>query len=317
MNETRAVPETVADDAAEWFVRSRAHDFGTADRAALQRWLAADAAHRQAFEQAERTWSALAAVDLQRRRSLAMPSRRLAWQAGLASVPLALGGWWWLRPRPGDTPLDYERELATAPRARLALALPDSTRMTLNVDSQARVRFAPNVRQVALSRGEAFFDVAPDARAFEVLAAGVVVRALATQFTVRHLAQAVQIAVTQGRVELRQSLDQANAKAVSVTAGEAVRVAAAGISRISTPAAELASWHTGQLVLNKRPLAEVAAELSRYRERPIVIGDSGAAAVRISGVVDLARPEAFLQALPEVAAVRVDEQADRSVIVAR
>jgi transmembrane sensor len=313
MNEARAVPDAVADEATEWFVRSRAHDFSRADRAALQRWLEADAMHRQAFQQAEGTWSALAHV---RRpdRSPAVMSRRRAWQLALASAPLALGGGWLLHKTSRDDPLAYERDLASAPHGRLALALADSTQMALNVDTRASVQFAPDVRRVTLSRGEAFFDVAPDTRPFEVLAADVIVRAVGTQFTVRRLAHAVQVAVTRGRVELKRPSASASTR---VTAGEAVHVAAAGILPIATPAAELASWRTGQLVLNKRPLPEVAAELSRYRERPIVIGNSGAAAVRVSGVVDLARPDAFLQALPEVAAVRVDEQGTRSVILSR
>ena len=83
-----------------------------------------------------------------------------------------------------------------------------------------------------------------------------------------------------------------------VHANQQLRASSAGLQDAAPadPARQLA-WQRGELVAEEMRLPELAAELERYHDLRILIGDAEVAAMTASGVFQLDQPEAILQAL--------------------
>lgn len=59
-------------------------------------------------------------------------------------------------------------------------------------------------------------------------------------------------------------------------------------------------WSTGKLIFKDTPLQLALAEVNRYTDKPIVLGDSDLANTPINGVFPTSRPDAFARAIVEV-----------------
>ena len=158
-------------------------------------------------------------------------------------------------------------------------ALPDGSIVTLGAASSIQVSFTDRQRYVALSQGEAYFDVEPDPhRPFIVNARGTLVRVLGTEFNVSLAQDAVDIAVSEGRVEVIRSRGDVSAirdtdikhvltagqKVTSVDKGSVRPVETVDIDKVAT-------WRRGELVWVDTPLSEIIDDLNRYSENKIVL----------------------------------------------
>jgi transmembrane sensor len=65
------------------------------------------------------------------------------------------------------------------------------------------------------------------------------------------------------------------------------------------------AWRRGKLIFDRRPLGEVVADLERYRRGKIVVVRDDLDALEVTGVFDLADPEAILLTIEETLPVRV------------
>lgn len=313
--------------AALWFHRRKDGDWSRADERAFQQWLQADPRHAKSYQRMSDTWTHLANVPrpaLFPASSAATPPRKVplaarrsflragpAWAMGIAAV--ALGGAWWLVPGAG-----YSTQLQTAHQQTKTLELPDGSRVTLNGAGELSVQFEAQHRSVQLVRGEAFFEVAADAqRPFTVQHGSAAVRVVGTAFNVRTQPGGLDVQVRHGRVEVRADAARVAPLAV-LGAGQAAAVdTATGTAPERAVLAEaVGTWRTGQLVFRDTPLAEVAAELSRYRDQPVRVDSATLGRQRISGYARTNAPDAFLNALPGMLDVRIEPQDDGSIRLA-
>ncbi|HEJ9795961.1 TPA: FecR domain-containing protein [Pseudomonas aeruginosa] len=219
------------------------------------------------------------------------------------------------RPAANDEPAALEGE-AAGPGEQREVVLADGSKLFLDVDTQVQVRYAERTRDVLLKKGEVFFVVSHDpARPFRVGSGDSRVTVLGTQFSVRRNAQALAVAVKQGRVALQPSLEK-DAEHV-LLAGDSARLDLADqrLELGHVAPEQVASWRDGQLVFRDKPLGELVEELSRYRAAPIRLGDPRLAGKRVSGTVRIARPDDFLLALPALLPVRVQPQAGGEVLI--
>ncbi|XDF35831.1 FecR domain-containing protein [Paracidovorax avenae] len=256
--------------------------------------------------------------------------------AGTAVVALLTAGLWWADPA-------WHRDtLATAPGERRSVRLPDGSEVRLHGQSRVEVALHLRSRRLALSTGEASFDVAHAPwhrwlpwlqRPFAVQAGAVRVLDIGTVFQIRRRGAVftpggtgrTDIAVLQGRVSVHPL--HGTAPAVRLVAGDLLRVpddaAATGTSAVLPaperpgPAAMAAAtaWREGRLLLEATPLADAVAEMQRQHAAPIVIADEQAAGRRISGVFDLDRIDQLIDLLPRLAPVAVHRQPDGSVVI--
>ena len=314
--------------ALHWFVRcAGGTPLDAAERAALQAWLAADAAHAAALARWRGDWrslDALPSAGVQRlRRQLASErgARRheRRWAGGLlAGLLMAVSGlgWaWWQAPV-------FAQQFATARGQQLEVSLPDGSQLRLDSASRAEVTLYRSRREVRLSEGQTVFQVKGDAaRPFEVLAGPLRITVVGTRFAVRHTPGmpghgGASVAVEEGRVQVQAGAGQ---PALLLTAGQHVSSAADGrLGPVSAVAAAgIAPWRESRLSVVDMPLSAVLAEFERYGPVPWVLRDPAVAALRVSGSFDLRRFDTFGRILPQVLAVSLHEQDGVIEIVAR
>lgn len=305
-------------------MRLHSGEAGKADWDSFRLWRAQSGVHEAAAAEADALWSDASEVHRDPATGLIRPGRRrpvvsrrgiITGIAGLGAIGAsglwATGAW---------RPFGYDYSTGIAETHMVEL--PDGSRMTLNAMSAVRLDFSPQRRRVLLVEGQAYFEVAPDARRpFEVEARGNIVKALGTAFDVNsNLPRgAVAVAVVEHAVTVgAASASSRNAEAV-VSEGEGVVVAANGhvgpISRLDAGAAT--AWRSGMYVAEGRPLDEVVETLRAYRRGWIVIRDENTRSLKVNAVLDLRHPEASLKALAGGLPIRILQLTPLLIIISQ
>ncbi|HBC52257.1 MAG TPA: histidine kinase, partial [Stenotrophomonas maltophilia] len=187
-----------------------------------------------------------------------------------------------------------------APRV---VQLEDGSTAVLDAGTALAVAFDGQQRHLRLLRGQAWFQVAHEARPFQVEAAGGQVRDIGTAFSVSMLDTTVTTQVSEGVVDVRPG----DGSVQRLHAGQS-RVFRDGRwlqpLRQADPDA-LAPWRRGEVVIDDQPAAQAIADLARYRRAPVwVLGGQGAS-VRVSGLFHLQQPETAIDAVAAQAGLRV------------
>jgi transmembrane sensor len=198
-----------------------------------------------------------------------------------------------------------------------SVPLGDGSSVTLNTASRIRVRFSDRERRVDLTRGEVFFDVAPDpARPFIVQADSQRIVVLGTKFSVRLDDDDVRIVVTEGKVGVERA--EGGLKKVAPLVAGAVATANAGAidirARTLAESEELLSWRYGFVVFHETTLAEAVAEFERFDDRDIVVRDPQIADIRLTGKFRANNLDAFVRLLESTSPVRAEYSDERIVL---
>lgn len=292
------------EEALAWFVRCNSGEATAADRAAHDRWLSASARNRIEYERLADLWSALDHVADPRRNAahrVARPtvtSRRafLAGGAALAAASVVA-----IANPPDFLAADH----ATGTGELRNVSLSDGSSVELDADSALALDFRESARDVRLLRGRAFFDVATDStRPFSVLAGDGRVTALGTRFIVHEWAGAVSVAVTESAVAVRAP-DGAGAV---VGAGQTVSYDRRQLGPVRPVDVESeTAWRRGKLIFEDRPLAQVLADIGRYRPGIIRVTDGDLLDLRVSGIFDVSNPDGVLDVIRRTLPVRTVE----------
>ena len=256
--------------------------------------------------------------------------RPVAW--GGAAAALAVGAFFGFRAVQPAAALEtrYATTIASYERARLD----DGSTLELNTASTARVRFTAAERRVELESGEAHFEVAHDtARPFVVNAGGVAVRAVGTAFNVRFASGAVEVTVTEGKIEVERvdpNALSADANAdparggrrapphASLAAGQRVTVSTAAAAASAPTIERLApdelravlAWQRRVTDFSDTPFAEVVARFNRHNALQLVVADPVLGARRIGGMFALDDVEAFVRLLERDGIIRAERDGD-------
>ncbi|ALM84377.1 FecR domain-containing protein [Bordetella sp. N] len=305
------------EDAARWFLRLSHSPDDDALRTRFESWLMAAPAHAHAYSEVAATWEEF--DDAERLRTLAAARdsaatrqrqrRRGALKQSAAAV-LALGsvGVLWRVSRGPHT--GTRLRLATAHGETRDVILSDGSRIQMGPATTLTYLFSDEQRSVAMLEGSAAFDVRHEPqRPFLVDMGGLEVKVLGTYFAIDILAERTRVGVQRGKVQVARprrvfGWRLGNDADWLVTAGQVLDVTATGADRPAIPAADVFSLQGKVLTFTGTPLTEVAAILSRYRDRPI-LADPALRAVRIAAVVRTVDIEKFLLTLPRIAAVSV------------
>ncbi|WP_447793053.1 FecR family protein [Pseudomonas farris] len=312
---------TVRDDAARWFVRLQEPAVNAEEQRGFELWLDEHPQHRDEYQMLQSLWAATDLLPAKRLhalcetppvRSKRRPLVRYAVAASVLVVALGLGLFNGLNP-----PATYTAEYSTALGERRHVALPDGSVIDLNSRSRVQVRYEKDRRGIELTQGEAIFSVEHDSRRpFVVEAGSGKVIVTGTRFDVRRDSAETRVVVEQGTVKVQGN----GADFVSLTAGLGTRVDAQGIvaAPYAVNPAELTAWRSGKLVFNNASLSEVAEEVSRYREKPLTVGNAKVGNLRLTSVFKSDNTDALLKALPSILPVAIRTLDDGSQeIIAR
>jgi transmembrane sensor len=302
---------TVRDEAAQWFVRLQEPAVDVEERRRFELWLNEHSQHRDEFQLLQGLWTAADLVPRARLQALCEtppvrrkrhPLVRYAVAASVLAVALGLGLFSGL-----NQPTSYTAEFSTALGERRQVALPDGSVIDLNSRSRLQVRYEKGHRDIELMEGEAMFSVAHDSdRPFVVEAGSGKVTVTGTRFDVRRGVSDTRVVVEQGTVKV-QGRGAPDNEFISLTAGLGTRVDAQGTvaAAYAVNPAELTAWRSGKLVFNNASLAEVAEEVSRYREKPLTVGNDKVGNLRLTSVFKSDNTDALLKALPNILPVAV------------
>ena len=270
--------------AARWAARESLGALTVEDQQALDAWVAADAVNRAAYDAARATMQKLSSVQgalrgvdhAQQARAVHRRGAMIRGGGALA-VSVAIASFFF-----GSDFTALTADHGAGPGQIKHVTLPDGTSVMLDTRSAIDVHYSSHARDIVLVSGRASFDVAHgDTRPFTVRALEGEVRDIGTAFVVRHIGDHAEVIVTQG--EVRVSYQD---RSLSLLEGRGARWGA-GDGQQSKPfdVSTALGWRAGRIVVDRQPLAEVIAELNRYRRRPIVLLDRSAGRRIVSGVV--------------------------------
>lgn len=330
----------VREAALDWFVRRRdGEGLGAEEEQAFQRWLAADAAHRRAFDHWQAEWQAVDAISPAMRSLLqrnlaqdlaydqamqaassagagvhAVPARRRVLVPALAVAAAAVtGGTGLLAWNRWQAQPVFTQAFSTPRGQQTEVRLPDGSRLRLDSATRLQATYYRQRREVALLDGQAVFAVQGDAaRPFHVLAGPVRVTVVGTRFSVRYTPQVpgdagVRVAVEEGTVRVERAAAHPGQAAVTLTAGQQLASDAAGepFAVSPVPAAGIAPWREHRVRFDNQRLDHVLAELARYGDPQLRVRDPAVAALPITGVFDPRDMATFRRLLPASLPVRL------------
>lgn len=228
--------------------------------------------------------------------------------AGTLALVFAVGGagWWGLRP--GPAPIRTEH-FATARGEHATVELADGSTLTLDGATRVDVTLAPDKRTVALTAGEAYFDVAHDpARPFTVEAGGSSARVLGTAFDLDLTRGRVELAVYRGAVRFGRASGDPSAQVVRAGWRSRFSDGAASSPRRFDVTRE--GWRQGWLDTDGMRLGDVVEALNRQGGPVVLAPPASLADMSIAGRFRLDDPAMLLDAIGDAYGFRVEREAD-------
>lgn len=358
----------VEEEAAAWLVTLDGDAEPSADELeALREWLDRSPEHRAQLGSLARFWGKLnilteLAVPLGRPQfqasarvdGLAQRPARQFLRAGLIAAALIVGlAIAWVYKDQPDPIVNSNGLYATTVGQQQSTALADDSIVLLNTDTQIRVEFDENYRNIYFLQGEAHFTVARDAqRPFRVYVGERMVQAVGTAFSVYLKDTEIDVTVTEGKVALAtvvgtgdgelpkqvNRIDAAGSGAVypvdnpvieqiaTISAGESATLrkseevdAAETVNKVESvepqDMARRLSWREGMLVFNGEALEVVVEEISRYTTVSIEFSDPALRATRIGGQFPIGETDAMFDALEANFQLRITRLGDDRVLV--
>lgn len=358
----------VEEEAAAWLIKLDGDSApSAADLEALHEWLSRGPENRAELNSLAAYWGKLnvlteLAVPLGHAQSPAgarthEPTGRAVRQflgAGLiaATLVVGLGLALFFNSQP-DPIIDSNGLYATTVGQQQSTTLADSSVVLLNTDTQIRVEFNDEFRNIHFLQGEAHFTVAKDPeRPFRVYVGDRMVQAVGTAFSVYLRDAAVDVTVTEGRVALAtvasadeserlqqgRPVDRGRPGAIAavddpvieqigtIRAGESATIrnsididvaSALDTIEIVKPQdmAKRMSWREGMLTFNGDALEVVVKEISRYTNVSIEFSDPDVKATRIGGQFPIGETDAMFDALEANFQLRVTRLSHDRVLV--
>ncbi|MFK8032387.1 MAG: FecR family protein [Gammaproteobacteria bacterium] len=274
-------------------------------------------------------------VDTQNRPDSRYSAGKLAVAASILVTIGALGTWFWLHSNP-KVPVSLAeirtepsestrviRHYQTAIGETTTFTLTDGSVMQLNTDSTATIDYTANRRQVELTKGEVFFEVAHNpTRPFIVASGDNRVTAVGTAFSVDVSSdQTMEVIVTEGKVLINKEVKPLNPikpyADVLATPGQRVVVQdnQPDVLTEHDPDATLA-WREGFVVFEGEPLAEVVREIDRYTPLTFNITDPELAEIPVGGYFKTGDLEQLLLVLRQNFGV-VSERSGNEVLLSK
>ncbi len=248
--------------------------------------------------------------------ALWLPLGRFAAQVRWESLAPQTRGWGEARRQSGA--VTFETTVGELKDVKLR----DGSQITLGGGTKLAVDLSARTRSVELIRGEAWFRVAHNPNwPFTVDAGDGAITAVGTAFLVTRDSDLVVVTVTEGAISVRapplvnsasvrrrQTESPTTPSPIRVTRGEEVSYHDNGTmtSVIAADTHAATAWTQGRLIFDNQPLRYVIEGVNRYSARHVFVTPS-AGRLRFSGVILLGEFAEWLQRLPAVVPVDVDQ----------
>lgn len=280
-----------------WVVRFISGEAGPNDIEALKEWSARSPAHAAAFDQASRTWKAVGParpgpsatnisvirLDAAKKASIsAEPNMaRRAFLGGTLAASAAGAAFMVVRPPLELWPswAELAADYRTAAGEQRQIILADSVSVEMNTRTSIALRPSQDEPgRIELIAGEAMVLMSKTSGAFTVLAADGRIIATNARFNVRYGDGDVCVTCLQGTIQVERQ-----AAVLPLPAGQQVVYSAQGIGvPVAIDSATVMAWKDGIVIFNSTPIADVIAEVNRYRRGRIVLTNAGLGRERLN-----------------------------------
>lgn len=328
-DETHASPDRslIEKEAVAWFTRMNGKPT-LSEKRDFEDWLKRSPDHRQAYDEVSSLWGDLGVVankvadktngdleaPLQKIEDFRRKKRKSQVGAIIAGCLAAFvaGTWFWL-----DHPnfiQNMSADYITAKGERRMVTLADGSTILMDADTALDATLSATDRHIHLLRGNAYFTVQHTGAPFFVEAGNGGARVLGTQFDVV-LAEDDHVTVTlsKGSVEVSSEGDT---KTVVLKPGESVEYGRVGLGVVkSVNLEESTAWHQGRLIFNNARLADVLAQIERYRDGRIVVLGSAVGNRRVSGNISLENTDTTLAAMQSSVGFRMTKLGGKVVLI--
>ncbi|MBM7129897.1 FecR family protein [Dyella mobilis] len=300
------------DEAEHWFVRLLEPNCPANERSAFEHWRTADPANAAAYREIELLWkqsedavkdpAVMAAAARALRPEPAERFRRHwlfpAFAAGFALLVAAVVLPRWLATPAASEGVAY----ATTTGQAQTVTLSDGSSILLDTDTQLTVRYDAHVRRVDLMHGQAQFSVHGNhAWPFVVHAGSGTVTAVGTRFQVRLDEHATEVALLQGKLAIAAASPDGARQEAALVAGQGLAYDDGGhitpVHPVDVPQAQ--AWTQGKLFVHDWRLADLLAEMNRYSNTKLQIGDASLQDIRVSGVFNTHDQQTMLMMLQQ------------------
>jgi transmembrane sensor len=264
-----------------------------------------------------------------------------------AALLLVMGGIWLFQNNSLPSEI-YETNIGV----QKTIYLSDGSTVYIDTDSALSASITEEFRYIVLSRGRAFFSVAPDPkRPFIVRADNVTARAVGTEFEVyKKKGGSLTIAVSKGLVQVNQvkekyrsnrrqsaknrpfvsTVQTASEQELlsmkpdsSIFSGKVLEPGQGVVVDGKKPEYVVTSydldndgiWRQGRLKFSNKALSEVVEELNRYLTKNIIIGDDGLNDIKINAYFKIKNREEFVATLESVYPIAHRSFSDGTVVL--
>lgn len=285
-------PSEIENTAAMWVIKTTQRELNAQENSEFQHWVSTSTEHANAYYRARQIWALTSCHQQPKKRIKPIKVANSYLKTTIAASVLVCGLatlLWWSE---NHEQIDYQAKIGEVQH----ITLPDGSQVDLDSGAQLQLAFDGQYRQVNLLQGRAYFSVAPttgsELRPFQVKAKNGVTQALGTEFAIDNEGDNVDVSVYQHSVK------------ISLLSGQEVVVKAGNFTQYQqqiSPILPLAKqnsegWREGQIIFQQQTLSEIAAKISRYHKKQIIIlaNDNDG---RLSGVLQINALESGLKHL--------------------
>lgn len=332
------------EQAIQWHMQlnDAAQDELVTIQTALEAWLGVSAEHAAAYQRVQSMWQQFNVETIAGAKPLiesnlaaaAFLSKKKSGKKAAKSIAavLVLGASAVLAYHIQQTRPTWVAQYQTPIGQQQTIDLPDHSKLVINTDTVITVRYSKHQREIVLTHGELYVQVAKDSsRPLVVSTAEGTATALGTQFSVyrQHAQQAntqaaniqsTQVTVQESQVKacnLQRWYQLGATRCVVVSAGESTMITSQNVAPLQlVDATQVNAWVDGKLVFDNAPLSSVVAQLQRYSSTPITLAPK-LAQLRVSGVFPAGNIGRSLEMLANRLPIQIDQTAQGAVINVR
>jgi len=306
--------------AAEWLERRDRADWSEDDQHELDAWLEESNANFLAYHRVAAAWKRaerLIALEPRESQPTSTSARSYLRSALMRAAILVATVVLFASTGAALLLFPHEHTFSTPIGGHRTVILADGSSIELNTDTVFHADLGGTHRSGWLERGEAYFDIAHDARRPFVVTAGLhKITVLGTKFLIRDEPDRLEVALLDGRVSFASG-SGTSVQSALLAPGDVLVATADGVAITKETRRQLSGelgWRSGVLVFRNTPLAEAARQYNRYNREKIVIADVSAAQLMISGALPATNTQEFLHIVQKFFGLRVTSYGDEIVI---
>ncbi len=260
------------DQAAAWFAAERAGVMLVEQRAAFEAWKS-DSLNLAALDAMRELWDGLSILKGGGPEPTKARMRRMLPVAAAVVVLILAGITTVTMFSPRDT------AIRTIAGQQTIQSMRDGSVIAVNVASNLTYKITDTERRVTLSDGEASFSVRPNPdKPFIVQAGEFEIRAVGTAFNVRQRDGLLQIAVSEGKVEIcKADAGRSELALANLVAGQSLEIPAAYSATVVIPAPvpvpteQVSEWRMRIVTYENAAVRDVIEDFNRYFERKLSV----------------------------------------------